>query len=191
MCDGWQCAVRCTVAHRLGLGGAMRPRAPGPTLSNGAPTAHLPEHPEPARTRREGEHMEVEFDKPARPDGLVPAVCPEALNRLWQAAYGTAERAEDQWLPFDADRPLMALLRACTGHMANAQLDGATHAHLLARLLLLSVWLCSDEARSEPGRLTAWTRHGRSWQLCAVHRDLLESAASCTRLGALPHPRST
>lgn len=126
------------------------------------------------------------------PSGMTDAalpVCPQAFDRLWQAAYGAAvslphaaDRTAGVWRPFDAGRPLMPLLRVCAAHLHVAHEDTAVRAGLQARLLQLSVWLCSDEARTGCGRFAAWARDGADWRLIAVHRDLLRQAAACRAL---------
>lgn len=119
----------------------------------------------------------------------APPVCPQALDRLWQAAYGAAvslphaaDRTTGVWRPFDAGLPLMPLLRACAVHLHAAHEDTAVRAGLQARLLRLSVWLCSDQARTGCGRFAAWARAGAEWRLIAVHSDLLRQAAVCRAL---------
>ncbi|MFN3861907.1 MAG: hypothetical protein ACK4R2_10600 [Roseateles sp.] len=135
----------------------------------------------------------MEYQKRFIPDVADRAtpVCPQAFDRLWQAAYGApmsrpgaAESSDREWRPFDARQPVMPLLRACAVHLQASQVGGAM-VGLQVRLLQLSVWLCSDEAPASCGELAAWTFDGAGWRLVAVHRDLLSHAAQCLALAAL------
>lgn len=110
-------------------------------------------------------------------------VCPDALERLWQAVYGgpmatpnTAACTSGDWFPFDADRPVIPMLRACTDHL-RTMADTQARNRIQDRFLRLNCWLCSDEAPTSCGNLAAWKRGQTGWRLVAVHRELLRRAA--------------
>lgn len=128
-------------------------------------------------------------------DGTTAPVCADAMDRLWQAAYGQvpgiagalaghAGEAVGPWRPFDAERPVIVLMRACIAHLDAAGHEAATRGHLQTRLFALSAWLCSDDARRAPAGLVAWAWEAGVWRLRAVHRDLVRQAATGTSVKA-------
>ena len=129
-------------------------------------------------------------------EGATAPVCADAMDRLWQAAYGqvpglagaragsAAGAAAGPWRAYDAERPVIVLMRACIAHLDAAGHDAAARRHLQTRLFALSAWLCSDDARCAPAGLVAWAWEAGGWRLRAVHRDLVRQAATCASLTA-------
>lgn len=136
-------------------------------------------------------------------EGPTAPVCAEAMDRLWQAAYGPVPglaggdarrlpEAVGPWRPYDAERPVIVLMRACIAHLDAAGHEAAARRNLQARLFTLSAWLCSDDARRAPAGLVAWAWDAGAWRPRAVHRDLVRQAASCASVTvALTAPVST
>lgn len=129
-------------------------------------------------------------------EGETAPVCAEAMDQLWQAAYGAVPglagvsegcptgTTSGLWRPYDAERPLMLLMRACIAHLDAAGHDAAARRHLQTRLFALSAWLCTNDARRASASLVAWAWEAGAWRLRAVHRDLVRHAATCASLPA-------